>query len=65
LELIKIGGATIGRATFEPGWRWSTSIQDGQIPLYGYRINLANPDSGNLELFCPGECIGRCFDPQV
>ena len=27
LELIKIGGATVGRATFEPGWRWSTSIQ--------------------------------------
>ena len=27
LELVKIGGATIGRATFEPGWRWSTSIQ--------------------------------------
>jgi hypothetical protein len=27
LELIRIGGATIGRATFEPGWRWSTSLQ--------------------------------------
>jgi len=27
LELIKIGGATIGRAIFEPGWRWSTSVQ--------------------------------------
>ena len=27
LELIKIGGTTIGRATFEPGWKWSTSIQ--------------------------------------
>ena len=27
LELIKIGGATVGRATFQPGWRWSTSIQ--------------------------------------
>jgi hypothetical protein len=27
LELIKIGGATIGRATFEPGWKWSTSLQ--------------------------------------
>jgi hypothetical protein len=27
LELIKIGGATIGRAIFQPGWRWSTSIQ--------------------------------------
>jgi hypothetical protein len=27
LELITIGGATIGRAVFEPGWRWATSIQ--------------------------------------
>jgi hypothetical protein len=27
LELVKIGGATIGRATFEPGWRWSTSLK--------------------------------------
>ncbi len=27
LELLKIGGATIGRAVFEPGWRWATSVQ--------------------------------------
>jgi len=27
LELVKIGGATIGRATLQPGWRWSTSVQ--------------------------------------
>jgi hypothetical protein len=27
LELVKIGGATIGRAIFQPGWRWSTSLQ--------------------------------------
>jgi hypothetical protein len=27
LELINIGGAVVGRATFEPGWKWSTSIQ--------------------------------------
>ena len=27
LELVKIGGATIGRAVFEPGWRWATSLQ--------------------------------------
>jgi len=27
LELITIGGAVIGRATFEPGWRWATSVQ--------------------------------------
>jgi len=31
VELLKIGGATIGRATFESGWKWSTSVQ----PLAG------------------------------
>ncbi|MGE5794274.1 MAG: cupin domain-containing protein [Bacteroidota bacterium] len=27
LELIRIGGATVGRAVFDPGWKWSTSVQ--------------------------------------
>jgi hypothetical protein len=27
VELITISGATIGRAIFEPGWVWSTSVQ--------------------------------------
>jgi hypothetical protein len=27
VELIMIGGATLGRAVFEPGWKWSTSVQ--------------------------------------
>jgi ethanolamine utilization protein EutQ (cupin superfamily) len=27
LELVKIGGAVIGRATFQPGWRWSDSVK--------------------------------------
>jgi len=27
LELIKIGGATLGRAILEPGWRWASSVQ--------------------------------------
>ena len=27
VELVKIGGSTIGRATLEPGWRWSTSVK--------------------------------------
>src|ERR1700739_1448027 len=25
-ELIHIGGMTIGRATYEPGWKWSTHV---------------------------------------
>ena len=27
LEIIKIGGATVGRAILEPGWRWASSVQ--------------------------------------
>ena len=27
VELVKIGGALVGRAIFEPGWRWATSVQ--------------------------------------
>jgi quercetin dioxygenase-like cupin family protein len=25
-EIIKIGGLTIGRATYQPGWRWSEHV---------------------------------------
>ena len=45
LELIKIGGAVIGRATFEPGWRWSTSVQplvntkSCEAPHFQYHIS--------------------------
>jgi hypothetical protein len=27
LELITLGGLTFGRATFRPGWRWSTDVK--------------------------------------
>lgn len=27
LEIITIGGVTVGRAVFEPGWQWSKSLQ--------------------------------------
>ena len=27
VELIKIGGATVGRGVFEPGWRWSKHVK--------------------------------------
>jgi hypothetical protein len=26
LELVNIGGAVIGRGVFQPGWRWSKSV---------------------------------------
>src|SRR5690349_10904280 len=27
LELIKVGGVSIGKATLQPGWKWSESVQ--------------------------------------
>ncbi|MGH9654160.1 MAG: cupin domain-containing protein [Bryobacteraceae bacterium] len=27
IELVKVGGVTIGRATFQPGWKWSESVK--------------------------------------
>jgi len=28
-ELVTIGGLTIGRATYEPGWKWSVDVGPG------------------------------------
>ncbi len=25
-ELVRVGGITLGRATYEPGWRWSVDV---------------------------------------
>ena len=27
IDLVKIGGATVGRANFEPGWKWSKHVK--------------------------------------
>jgi hypothetical protein len=27
LELVHLGGVTFGRATLQPGWKWSTSVK--------------------------------------
>ncbi|HEY9842125.1 MAG TPA: cupin domain-containing protein [Candidatus Obscuribacterales bacterium] len=27
VELVNVGGSTVGRAVFEPGWKWSTCVK--------------------------------------
>lgn len=45
VELVKIGGATVGRATLEPGWKWSTSVkplgttESCQAPHFQYHLS--------------------------
>ena len=47
LELVKIGGVTVGRAIFEPGWRWLTSVQplaktkSCEAPHFQYHVSGA------------------------
>ncbi len=45
VELVKIGGRTIGRATLEPGWKWSLSLgpivktKSCQAPHFQYHVS--------------------------
>ena len=57
VELIKIGGATIGRATLEPGWKWSTSVKpmaktnSFEAPHFQYHVSgvlMVKMDDGSL-----------------
>ncbi len=45
VELVTVGGASIGRATFQPGWKWSESVQplaktkSCEAPHYQYQLS--------------------------
>jgi hypothetical protein len=45
VELVKVAGATIGRATFEPGWKWSVCVKpiantnSCQAAHFGYQVS--------------------------
>ena len=64
LELIALGGVTFGRATLQPGWRWSTSVKpmvktkSCEAPHLQYhvsgRIHVVMDDGSESE-FGPGD----------
>jgi hypothetical protein len=45
VEMINVGGAVVGRATFQPGWRWSTSVKpiaktkSCECPHFAYHVS--------------------------
>jgi hypothetical protein len=45
LEIITVGGTLAGRATFWPGWRWSTSVSplagtlSCEVPHFQYHLS--------------------------
>ena len=36
-ELVHLGGMTIGRATYQPGWKWSPGSPQTGLRLWGDR----------------------------
>jgi hypothetical protein len=64
VELVKIGNAMIGRATFQPGWKWSTSVQPliktktCEAPHFQYHVSgtlMVKMDDGTLLECKPGD----------
>jgi hypothetical protein len=64
VEIVTIGGATIGRATFQPGWKWSTSVQplaktkSCEAPHYQYHVSgklMVKMDDGTVLECNPGD----------
>jgi len=45
VALVHVAGATVGHATFEPGWKWSTCVKplaktgSCQAAHYGYQLS--------------------------
>jgi hypothetical protein len=64
LELVSLNGVTFGRGTFEPGWRWSTSVKpvvktaSCEAPHLQYhvsgRLHVIMDDGSKME-FGPGD----------
>ena len=66
LEIVTVGGTTMGRATFEPGWKWSECVkpiaqtQSCQASHLGYmisgRMKVVMEDGTEMELE-PGDAM--------
>jgi mannose-6-phosphate isomerase-like protein (cupin superfamily) len=64
VELVSVGGVTFGRATLEPGWKWSTCVQplvktkSCEAPHLQYHVSgrmHAVMDDGTEQEFGPGD----------
>jgi quercetin dioxygenase-like cupin family protein len=50
-EIVRIGGVVVGRARYEPGWRWSTHV----APVAG----TASCEIAHVGLVVSGRCAVR------
>ena len=60
MDVVKVGGATVARLTFQPGWRWSESIKpvagtdDCKVHHVGQlqsgRMHVVHADGSEIDL---------------
>jgi hypothetical protein len=64
VELVTLGGVTFGRATLQPGWKWSTCVKplvntpSCEAPHLQYHVSgrlVVRMDDGSEQEFGPGE----------
>ena len=65
-DVVEVAGRTVGRGTFEPGWKWSENVKpiagtdSCQVSHLGYcisgRMKVYMDDGSELE-FGPGEAV--------
>ena len=56
-EVIRLGGTTIGRATYQPGWRWSTHV--------GPSLGLSRCPTEHVGLVLSGVATAEFEDGEV
>ena len=64
MDVVNLGEVTVGRAVFEPGWRWSENVKpiagtdSCQVPHVGYVVSgrmVVKMDDGTEHEFGPGD----------
>ena len=56
-EIVRLGGMTIGRATYQPGWKWSTHV--------GPELGLERCPVEHVGLVISGEATAAFADGRV
>ena len=66
VELVTVDGVSIGRATFEPGWKWSACVgpiantRSCEMAHFGYQLSgvlVTRMDDGTETATRPGDVV--------
>jgi quercetin dioxygenase-like cupin family protein len=56
-EIVRLGGVTVGRATYQPGWKWSTHVGPG--------LGLSHCPVEHVGLVLAGEATASFEDGRI